>query len=127
MGNPYQTQGAFSWFELITPNVEAAKKFYSELFGWQYEAAPMAPEYTVIKVDGQGAGGMMIPPPAAKECPPHWGMYITVTDIQSTVAKARQMGAKILFGPQAIEKVGTFAVIQDPQGAVVSAMQYVEM
>ena len=35
MKDPMRTYGAFSWNELITSDVRAAKAFYTELFGWQ--------------------------------------------------------------------------------------------
>ena len=41
MKDPYKQQGAFSWFELMTTDVEGAKKFYTQLFGWETEDMPM--------------------------------------------------------------------------------------
>ena len=41
MQDHYKTHGAFSWNELMTTDPEAAKQFYSEVFGWETEEYPM--------------------------------------------------------------------------------------
>ena len=52
--------GAFSWFELMTTDVEAAKMFYSELLGWTTKDMPMENmTYAVVQVEGQDVGGIM--------------------------------------------------------------------
>ncbi len=62
--------GAFSWFELVTPDVEAATSFYAKLFGWTTEKVPMeGMTYTVVKVAGEDVGGIMAMPPQAKGAP----------------------------------------------------------
>jgi len=37
MTNPIKQHGAFSWNELMTTDVGAAKAFYGDLFGWTLE------------------------------------------------------------------------------------------
>jgi len=41
MNDPFKTYGAFSWCELMTPDPEAAKRFYGTLFGWTLEDMDM--------------------------------------------------------------------------------------
>jgi len=126
MSDPFQTHGAISWSELVTPDVEAAKAFYAELFGWDLDTAPMeGTDYTVVKVAGKAVGGMMkTPPNMPPGVPPHWGLYITVEDVQATVAKIQELGGSVWVPPTDIPKVGTFAVVADPQGAVFSVIRY---
>lgn len=128
MENKLLKHGAFSWFELSTTNVDGAKRFYTNLFGWETEDMPMPNmTYSVVKVDGESAAGIMPNPPDSKDMPPTWGIYITVSDIDATVAKAKELGGTILIEPRDIPDVGKFCVIQDPQGAWFEAMQYKEM
>jgi predicted enzyme related to lactoylglutathione lyase len=47
-----------------------------------------------------------------------------VNDVDKVAKDAQQLGGKILVGPQDIPTVGRFCVIQDPQGAVISAITY---
>jgi len=56
--------------------------------------------------------------------PPHWGSYVTVDDVDATARTARDLGGKVLLGPHDIPNVGRFCVIEDPQGAVISAIAY---
>jgi predicted enzyme related to lactoylglutathione lyase len=41
MKDLYQQHGASGWFELMTTDVEGAKKFYNRFFGWEPEDMPM--------------------------------------------------------------------------------------
>jgi predicted enzyme related to lactoylglutathione lyase len=128
MKDLFKRQGAFSWSELMTTDVEGARKFYSNLFGWQTEDMPMENmTYTIVKVGEEGLGGIMSIPPQAEGSPPSWGVYVTVDDINATSRKAEELGGKILVPPTDIPNVGRFSVLQDPQGAVISAIEYVNM
>lgn len=126
--DPFKQHGAFSWFELITSDVSAAKEFYAELFSWQLKESPMSGvPYTVIEVAGQEIGGMTPTPPDQPDMPPMWGTYITVDDIHTTADKVQSLGGKVLIPPMQIDNVGQFALIQDPQGATFCAIEYSEM
>ena len=110
----------------MTTDVAAAKVFYTKLFGWDSEAMSMpGMTYTVVKAGGKGIGGIMaMPKDAPKGMPPMWGAYVTVDDVDQTAKTAEKLGAKILMPPTDIPTVGRFCVIQDPQGAVISAITY---
>jgi len=118
--------GAFGWFELMTTDAEGAKKFYSELFGWEYDdmATECGGTYTVVKVDGEQVAGIMDQPEECKGMPSSWDIYITTDDVDATTAKVEELGGKVLRAPMDIPGVGRFSVIQDPQGAVIMAMTY---
>src|SRR5688572_387976 len=111
--------GVFSWCELMTTDVDAAKKFYTQLLGWTTEDMPMMEgmTYTIIKAGDLEIGGMMSVPPQNAGMPPCWGTYVTVDDVDATAHRAEQLGAKTLIPPTDIPHVGRFHVFQDPQGA----------
>lgn len=126
MKDPFKQHGAFSWFELMTTDSEGAKEFYSKLFGWETEEMPMEDmNYTVVKVGEEPVGGIMTTPPQAEGTPPNWGGYVTVDDVDATARKAEELGAKILVPLTDIPNVGRFFVLQDPQGAIISAITYI--
>ncbi len=125
MNEPFKQHGAFSWCELMTTDVEAAKAFYTKLFGWVTEDMSMpGMTYTVVKAGGSGIGGIMQIPEEARGMPPAWGTYVTVDDVDSTAKTAGQLGAKLLVPPRDIPDVGRFCVIQDPQGAAINIITY---
>jgi uncharacterized protein len=118
-------QGMISWSELMTSDMAAAKIFYAQVFGWELEQAPNTDmEYTIIKANGREIAGMMNVPPEAEGALPNWGTYVTVDDVDATAAKAESLGATICVPPRDIPQVGRFCVIQDPQGAYISAITY---
>jgi predicted enzyme related to lactoylglutathione lyase len=128
MKDLFKRQGAFSWSELMTTDVGGAKKFYTNLFGWKTEDMPMENmKYTIVKVGEEGVGGIMPIPAQAEGSPPNWGVYVTVDDVDATARKATELGGKVLIPPTDIPNVGRFSVLQDPQGAVFSAITYVNM
>ncbi len=121
----FKQHGMVSWYELMTTDVEASKDFYTKLFGWTTVDTPACGmPYTMVKVNGKEVGGMMSMPPEAKGAPPNWGIYVTVDDVDAISKLAANLGARILVAPRDIPDVGRFCVIQDPQGAVISAITY---
>lgn len=124
MSSPMTTPGAFSWIELLTTDTEAAKKFYGGLFGWTFDKVEGF-DYELVKVSGQQAAGMMkMPPSCPPGTPPCWGNYVTVNSADEACEKARSLGGQVLVEPQDIPTIGRFAVLQDPQGAVISVFQW---
>jgi uncharacterized protein len=127
MENPGSKHGAFSWNELLTTDPEGAKEFYSQLFGWTSHAMPMDGfDYTIVKAGESDEGGIMPIPPHAKDMPPTWGAYVTVDDVDATSALVEKLGGKVCIPPTDIPTVGRFAVIQDPQGAMISVITYIK-
>ena len=119
MSTGVQTKvGTFIWHENQSTDVEKAKSFYTELLGWQTEKWQGEMDYTIIQVGGKGHGGFMA---AQGGAPSHWMGNVLVEDADETARKAEAAGGRILFGPESIPEVGRFAVIADPQGAVVTA------
>lgn len=121
-------QGMFSWNELLTKDIDGAKSFYTQLFGWGAEdmTGGDGSQYTVFKVGDEQVAGLMALPDQAEQmgAPPYWGAYVTVDDVEETAQKAQQLGATILVPPMAVPGVGRFCTIQDPQGAVISFINY---
>ena len=125
MNDACSKHGAFSWNELMTTEVAAARNFYGALFGWETEAYPGGDyHYTLVKVGGEAVGGIMSLPPDCAGMPPGWGIYVTVSDVEATARQVESLGGKLLRPPMDIPDVGRFCVLQDPQGATLCAIQY---
>jgi len=108
--------GALVWNELASPDLDASSAFYSELFGWTIAPIPdMTPTYLAIRNGEASNGGIREATPPGT--PPHWLVYLGTEEIDSGMAKARELGGSILAGPVDIG-MAKFAVTQDPQGAV---------
>jgi len=129
MGNRFDTHGDFSWAELMTRDMEASKRFYKQLLGWEMAEMPMqqGAAYTILKAGGRGVAGIMAMPAEVPEMvPSHWEAYVTVNDVDAVAKKAKELGAKIMVPPKDIPGVGRFSCLQDPQGAVINVIQYLK-
>jgi predicted enzyme related to lactoylglutathione lyase len=121
----FKTHGAFSWFELDTSDPAKALAFYGQLFGWTHETSDMGDgPYHVLKLGDTSVGGVMQTPPEPGARPPMWNCYVTVDDIDATAKQCAALGGQVCAGPMDIPGVGRMAVLQDPQGAVFSAITY---
>lgn len=111
----------FVWYELLTTDPDAAAAFYCRVLGWTAADAGVdrAP-YTIVAVGGIGVGGLMKLPAdaAAQGLQPNWTGYVGVADVDTIAARVRAAGGKLHRPPQDIAGVGRFAVVGDPQGAV---------
>jgi predicted enzyme related to lactoylglutathione lyase len=119
--------GALCWSELTTRDTKAAESFYTELFGWtpKHSAPAAVMDYTEFSVQGQPSIGMMaMPAHMPPTVPSFWMPYFQVADCDATAAKAGELGAKVMVGPQDIPSTGRFAIVQDPQGAVFAVFKF---
>jgi len=107
--------GEFCWNELLTSDLGAAGKFYSQLFGWKETPFHGPVPYTVFRLGEKGVGGMM--PQQQPGTPPLWLSYMNVADCDATAAQAQKLGAKLCMPPKDIPTIGRIAVLTDPQGA----------
>jgi predicted enzyme related to lactoylglutathione lyase len=115
--------GQIIWHDLMTTDVDRATAFYTALLGWELEPWEMEGQtYQMIKANDQQHGGFVSLDPSHGH-PSHWTGYVAVEDIDATVAAARGAGATIAVEPTPIPEVGRFAVLADPQGAVISLLQ----
>ncbi|MEA2295211.1 MAG: uncharacterized protein QOE86_2850 [Solirubrobacteraceae bacterium] len=108
--------GTFSWVELATSDAEAAKRFYAELFGWEYDdnAVGDGMVYSMARRGGHHVGGLF----TSDQSPPHWTSYVAVKSAEDTAKHAGDTGGTVLSGPFDVMDAGRMAVLQDPQGAV---------
>jgi predicted enzyme related to lactoylglutathione lyase len=105
---------AFCWFEVYTNDTEAAKTFYTKLFGWGVGGDA---NYTEWKLGDKSIGGMMKIQAEWDNVPPHWMGYVMVEDCDATVAKVKANGGTIMVEPMDIPNMGRFALCDDPQKA----------
>jgi predicted enzyme related to lactoylglutathione lyase len=116
--------GTFCWADLGTPDAAAAKRFYTELFGWKYEDMPMGEgaDYTMFQVGGNWVAAMY-PQDSQQQSqgiPPHWLSYVAVESADLAAERTRGLGGTVLMDAFDVFEVGRMAVVQDPAGAVVA-------
>jgi predicted enzyme related to lactoylglutathione lyase len=117
--------GTWTMSELRTRDLETARAFYREVFGWDVVPIEQGGQvvYAGVQLDGRLVAGMLpmgeaFPP----ELPPHWIPYFGVPDVEAAAEMTRGLGGQALSGPIAVPK-GRFVPLVDPQGAAFMVME----
>jgi hypothetical protein len=112
-------------FSINADNVERAKGFYEDVFGWKFESwGP--PEFYIIDSAVSGVGGAL---QSRREITPGAKMLgfeatMAVEDIATTIAAVEAAGGRIVMQPYRIPGVGELIWFEDTEGNLVGAMRY---
>ncbi|WP_037605270.1 VOC family protein [Streptacidiphilus rugosus] len=115
--------GSLAWAELHTSDPEAARAFYTSVFGWSLNDQNMGDfTYTVASMGTEETsfGGLMGHMPG--ETATYWLPYFEVADCDATVAKVAGLGGTVFMGPDTLAGVGRMAAIRDIHGSVFSVI-----
>ena len=112
--------GKVIWTDLATPDLAAAEKFYSGLFGWTFRELRGGDKgYALALLDGRPVAGLFQrPEPSGDRKRPAWLAFIAVRDVDSAKTTALAHGAKVVFEPRTYPQRGRQATFSDPEGAV---------
>ena len=82
------------WIELFTPDVEQAREFYGELFGWTAEHGDEEKYggYIMFSKDGQMVGGCMRND-GSSGAPDVWTVYLASDDAEATTKETETHGS----------------------------------
>ena len=100
-------------FEIPADEPEALAKFYTDLFGWRIERFPGATDYWMINTGGEGLWGGVMARQDPQQGPTN---YVGVECIDTYLAKAEELGARVIVPKMAVGDFGFMAWIVDPQG-----------
>jgi len=119
MAEQSNTHGHFHWNELMTRDVETAKKFYGGVIGWTFDGMPMPDgTYWVAKMGDKPVGGLFpLTSPQFDGVPESWMTYLAVDDVDARAKKATAAGAKLMKPIFDIPGVGRIAILTEPGGA----------
>lgn len=115
--------GGPCWTELGTSDLEGAKRFYAELFGWRPETDPRpeAGGYTVAHLGDAPVAALT--PLCQESQPVAWNVSFAVPDADAAVRRVEGAGGTVVVGPMDVFDVGRFAVALDPTGAAFQLWQ----
>jgi predicted enzyme related to lactoylglutathione lyase len=115
--------GTPCWVDLMTPDLDAAKAFYTALFGWDLEdAGPESGGYHMASLRGKPVAGLG---PTQEGGPPMalWTTYFHAADAEARAAAIRDGGGQVMFGPIDVMGQGTMIAAADPAGAMFGIWQ----
>lgn len=109
----------FVFMDLRTADLEASRRFYTELFGWTVADVPAGPATVPMFVDGDGPWGGFTQLAEGDTRRPQWIPYAPVTGLEDAAKRAMELGAAIVR-PRVDFPAGSVIVIQDPEGATIA-------
>jgi predicted enzyme related to lactoylglutathione lyase len=112
--------GKIVWNDLVTEDMDVARRFYGELFGWTFEpsTAPDGQPYLLARSGRIFVAGIVsVNSPSKNVELSRWLPYMSVSDVDASVAKATAGGAKVIAGARDVS-LGRVAVIEDREGGV---------
>jgi len=113
--------GDLCHFELPVKDMERAKGFYGEVFGWKFEGQPR-PDYTLFTTPGGEAvgGGLLKPTP---DMPYKVTNYLFVSSVDEAARRVKRAGGKLLNDKTEVPGFGWMQHFEDPEGNLVALWQ----
>ena len=121
--------GSIGWIDLTVADAPRIRDFYLQVAGWSVSHVPMGDydDYNLLDAEGTPVAGICHAQGVNAGLPSHWLMYITVTDIEASVERARELGGEILRDITGMGALGRYAVIRDPADAVFALFEPEEL
>jgi predicted enzyme related to lactoylglutathione lyase len=116
-------------FEIFASNVERARQFYENVFGWSFEAAG-PPDFYLIATGPESDPGLKHGLIAKRQGPAAQGhlnafrVTISVKSVPETVALVEKAGGKLRSPAIDIPQVGKVVEIADSEDNVICILQY---
>lgn len=117
--------GHFHWNELMSRNIEGAKRFYQDTIGWSFESMKMGDgrTYWCAIMGGKPVAGIFpLDTPEFDGVPEGWMPYLAVDDVDARAAKAVKAGAQLMRPIFDVPDVGRIAILREPGGAGIGWM-----
>jgi predicted enzyme related to lactoylglutathione lyase len=110
------SHGGIVWFEIPADDLDRARTFYREMFGWKVERFPGPKEYWHLDTggaDGSPDGGLL-----QRQNPGQQGItnYFSVSSVDEAAEKVQKLGGKICMPKTPVPGMGYFAIGQDTEG-----------
>lgn len=116
-------EGTPSWVDLMTPDLDRAKRFYGELFGWRFDdSGEEFGHYNLATKNGKVVAGLG-PQQPGQGGPAVWVTYLWADDADAVAARVVKAGGNVIAGPMDVPGAGRMAVALDSTGAAFGIWQ----
>ncbi|MQY10399.1 putative glyoxylase CFP32 [Streptomyces sp. RB5] len=105
------------WADAMFPDLDGAKRFYGDLFGWTFEGGdPQYGGYTQALSDGKRVAAVVPQMPGMEGVPPSWTLYFSSADIKATTERIRTAGGTTDMEPMQVGEFGSMLIAKEPSG-----------
>jgi hypothetical protein len=121
-----QSHGCFVWYELTTPDMEAARAFYADVLGGRARDASMSGlDYQLLTVGDTPVAGLTSLPEEARRsgAASHWIGYVGVDDVDAAAIQVEALGGTVHVPPTDVADISRISVIADPQGTMLALLK----
>ena len=105
--------GDITHIDIPADDIKRAQTFYSALFGWQFAEYPGYEGYPMWQAPNKVSGGGIAKRDAALPRP---RSYVEVDSIDDVLARAEELGGKVVTAKSPISETSWWAVFQDSEG-----------
>jgi predicted enzyme related to lactoylglutathione lyase len=100
-------------WQVISPNPDAAAKFYKQLFGWSFTQDNSMGQREVTAADAGVAGAIWPAPPGTQ---PFVQLFFAVSDVEASVRRVEELGGKTIVPRTVLPDGDVMAIVHDPFG-----------
>lgn len=120
-----QPVGAVIWADLTVTDAVALRDFYKAVTGWSSSDVDVGgyADYNMHRADGEVVAGICHARGINADLPPQWLVYITVENLEQSMARCVEQGGQVIFGPKSGGGQSRLCVIRDPAGAVAALFE----
>ncbi len=117
--------GRWVWMDLLTPDLDASKRFYREVFDWHFEPVTgPADRYLLVRTDERGFAGMVQHANADEAGrKARWLGLLSVADVAESTRLADAAGGSTRLPAKPFPGRGEIAVLADPEGAAFAVIR----
>lgn len=110
--------GDFCWINILSPDLDAERRFFGAVFGWTFDELPGMG--WLVKVDGRQVGGLFpnVIPATGERFPAGIGVMVRVADADASAQRMRTLGGHAA-PPMPVGPQGTMVDGKDPSGALI--------
>lgn len=116
--------GTIGWVDLTVADADGVRDFYEAVAGWGSQGLDMGgyEDYVMTSPGGDGVAGVCHARGSNEGLPAQWLVYITVADLDASMAACREGGGEVIAGPKSMGGA-RYCVIRDPAGAACALYQ----
>jgi predicted enzyme related to lactoylglutathione lyase len=118
--------GDWIWIQLLSRDAQKAAEFYHSIAGYEIVGNTSSNRLSdfVLTSEGYARATIRTIPSANTQVQPTWLPFVRVKNVEESLARAKQLGGKVLIEPKPELFEGKVAVIADPTGAALGVLDW---
>lgn len=121
------SEGRFTWYELLTTDIQSARIFYTKVMGWRVldASAPGRP-YILLTAGDTLVGGLMELGSEARQsgAGSGWIGYVEVSEVDAIAESVKRLGGAVHVPPTDVPGISRFCIFADPQAARLGMLKW---